>query len=165
MEAIQSKSTSKAGQKNSVRTPEKNPPNPYGPKIAQTALQCIGLSTRDILGRNSIKTEYALAISVIFTKATHQRILLHEPPLHVLSTSILYNCLLGDKRFTQIPLGQASPGDIIIATHKSDKAGYAGILIDHSRTVSMTPPGAIQANSNQFKVIQSNSNRFKPPRD
>jgi hypothetical protein len=54
-----------------------------GPEIAQAALQSIGMSTSKFGNPLMGPPEYALAVSLIFTKATHQAILLHEPPDHV----------------------------------------------------------------------------------
>jgi len=67
----------------------KQPQSEYGPAIAQTALQSIGLSTRSIYGPFTGPPGYALAVSLIFTKATNQAIVLATEPRHVLSTPIL----------------------------------------------------------------------------
>jgi hypothetical protein len=113
-----------------------------GPQIAQAALQSIGMSTRKFGNPLMGPPEYALAVSLIFTKATHQAILLHEPPDHVCSTSILWSCLAHDKRFDQIPMCQASPGDILIeAGWQAAAHGYAGIVVDHGRIVSNSDKG------------------------
>ena len=58
--------------------------------------------------------EYALAVSLLFTRATNQRIMLGTEPSHVLSTSLLYNSLVHDSRFMQVPTSCADPGDIVV---------------------------------------------------
>jgi hypothetical protein len=95
--------------------------------------------------------DYALAVSLIFTKATHQAIMLNEPPRHVCSTSILWNSLLHDKRFTKVPMSEAAPGDIIVESGWRDAHGYAGIIVDHGRIVSNSSRG-VQNNSNLLEV-------------
>jgi len=52
---------------------------------------------------------YALAVSLLFTRATNQRIMLGTEPNHVLSTSLLYNSLLHDSRFMQVPMAMPRP--------------------------------------------------------
>jgi len=87
-------------------------------------------------------SDYALAVSLIFTKATNQAIILQEPPSHVCSTSILWNSLAHDKRFEQIPMSEAAPGDIIIESGWQKAAdGYAGIVVDDGRIVSNSSHG------------------------
>ena len=55
-----------AGQRESIRL--------EGMKIAQTALQSIGMSTKEPWGPPISLPQYALAVSLIFTKATNQTI-------------------------------------------------------------------------------------------
>jgi hypothetical protein len=103
-----------------------------GTKIAQTAVQSIGMSTEAPWGPPKRFPENALAVSLIFTKATNQTIILGTPPKHVFGTSILWASLLHDKRFTQVPMSDAAPGDIIIGSGWQQGAdGYAGIVVDH----------------------------------
>jgi hypothetical protein len=87
-----------------------------GMKIAQTAVQSIGMSTKDPWGPAISLPQHALAVSLIFTKATNQAIMLGTPPKHVLSTSILWASLVHDKRFEQVPMNETAPGDIIIGS-------------------------------------------------
>jgi len=113
-----------------------------GMKIAQTAVQSIGMSTEDPWGPPKCLPEYSLAVSLIFTKATNQTIMLGTPSKHVLSTSILWASLAHDKRFDQIPMSEAAPGDIIIGSGWWQGAdGYAGIVVDHGRIVSNSSQG------------------------
>ena len=126
-----------------------------GMKIAQTALQSIGMSTKDPWGPPISLPQYALAVSLIFTKATNQTIILGTPPKHVLSTSILWASLLHDKRFEQVPMSAAAPGDIIIGSGWRQGAdGYAGIVVDHGRIVSNSTQG-VQNNSNLAELQRS----------
>ena len=114
-----------AGQRESIRL--------EGMKIALTAVQSIGMDTRDPWGAPKRLPDYALAVSLLFTKATNQTIILGTPPKHVLSTSILWSSLAHDKRFEQVPMNEAAPGDIVIGSgwqHGAD--GYAGIVVDHA---------------------------------
>ena len=97
---------------------------------------------------------YALAVSMLFTKATSQTIMLGTPPCHVLSTSILYSCLLHDKRFRQVPMSDAAPGDIVIASHPNQADGYAGIVVDHGRIVSDSSQG-VRNNSSLVELQRS----------
>ena len=84
----------------------------------------------------------ALAVSLIFTKATDQAIILQEAPSHVCSTSILRNSLAHDKRFEQVSMSEAAPGDIIIESGWQKAAGgHAGIVVDHGRIVSNSSQG------------------------
>jgi len=123
-----------------------------GMKIAQTAVQSIGISTRDPWGPPISLPQYALAVSLIFTKATNQTIIVGTPPKHVLSTSILWNSLVHDKRFTQIPMSKAAPGDIIIGSGWQQGAdGYAGIVVDHGRIVNNSSQG-VQDNSSLVEI-------------
>ncbi len=116
-------------------------------KIAQTAVQSIGMSTKDPWGPPISLSQYALAVSLIFTKATNQTIMLGTPPNHVLSTSILWASLLHDKRFKRVPMSEATPGDIIIGPGWQQGAdGYAGIVVDHGRIISNSSEG-VQDNS------------------
>jgi len=139
------------GQWTSTCAAEKEPPSANGPDIAQTALQSIGLSTRNFGGPFTSPPEYALAVSIIFTKATEQAIMPGTFPENVLSTSILYNSLLYDSRFRQVPMSEAAPGDIIIASHKNQADGYAGIVVDHGRIVSNSSRG-VQNNSSLVEI-------------
>ena len=103
------------------------------------------MSTTNPRGPFTGPPEYALAVSLIFTKATSQAIILNEPPTHVCSTSILWNSLVHDKRFEQIPMTEALPGDIIIEPGwlktQPISNGYAGIVVDHQRIVSNSTQG------------------------
>ena len=140
------------------RRPHSGEPGPLlvdSLKIAQTAIQSIGMDTRDPWGPPKRLPEYALAVSLIFTKATNQTIILGTPPKHVLSTSILWSSLAHDKRFTQIPMSDAAPGDIIIASHPSQADGYAGIVVDHGRIVSNSSQGV----QNYSSLIEIQRNR------
>jgi len=135
---------------------EKEPQSAYGPGIAQTALQSVGMSTRSIYGPFIGPPEYALAVSLIFTKATEQTIMLGTPPNHVCSTSILWNSLAHDKRFTQVAMSEAAPGDIIIEPGWQKAAdGYAGIVVDHGRIVSNSSQGV----QNDSSLIEIRRNR------
>jgi len=127
-----------------------------GMEIAQTALQSIGMSSKDPWGRPPIHLpEYALAVSLIFTKATNQTIILNTPPEHVLSTSILWSSLAHDKRFEQVPMNEAAPGDIIIGSGWQQGAdGYAGIIVGHGRIVSNSS-GGVQDNSSLSEIQRS----------
>ena len=127
---------SDGGQGTDTDAEEKEPQSAYGPQIAQTALQSVGLSTKNFGGLFTGHPEYALAVSVIFTKATEQAIMLGTAPRHVLSTSLLRNSLLHDKRFRQVPMSEAVPGDIILESGGRQADGYAGIVVDHKRIVS-----------------------------
>jgi hypothetical protein len=96
--------------------------------------------------------DYALAVSLIFTKATDQDIILQEPPSHICSTSILWASLLHDKRFEQVPMSEAAPGDIIIGSGWQQGAdGYAGIVVDHGRILSNSSQG-VQDDSSLLKL-------------
>ena len=97
---------------------------------------------------------YALAVSMLFTRATNQSIILGTPPDHVLSTSILYSCLLHDSRFREVPMSDAVPGDIIIASHPNQADGYAGIVVDHRRIVSDSSNG-VQNDSSLVEIQRS----------
>ena len=126
-----------------------------GMKIAQTALQSIGMSTKDPWGPPISLPQYALAVSLIFTKATNQTIILNTLPKHVLSTSILWASLLHDKRFTQVPMSEAAPGDIIIGSGWQQGAdGYAGVVVDHGRIVSNSSQG-VRDNSSLADIQRS----------
>jgi len=80
--------------------------------------------------------------------------MLGTEPKHVLSTSILYNSLLYDGRFRQVPMSEAAPGDIIIASHRNQAAGYAGIVVDHGRIVSNSRHG-VRNNSSLVEIQRS----------
>jgi len=136
-------------------TGEKDPQSAYDTQIAQTALQSIGMSTRNFGGPFTSPPEYALAVSIIFTKATNQAIMLGTEPRHVLSTSILCNSLLHDKRFKQVTISEAAPGDIIVASGGHQAVGYAGILVDHGRIVSNSSLG-VQNNSSLLEIQRNN---------
>ncbi|HEX4086825.1 MAG TPA: hypothetical protein VHY22_18065, partial [Chthoniobacteraceae bacterium] len=86
----------------------KETPGAFGPAIARAAIQSIGVSTKKLYGPPARSPEYALAVSLIFTKATNQSIMLGTPPGHVLSTSILWASLVHDKRFEQVPMSEAA---------------------------------------------------------
>jgi hypothetical protein len=128
-----------------------------GMKIAQSAVQGIGMSTKVIRGTWMNSPNYALAVSILFTRATNQRIMLGTEPGHVLSTSLLYNSLLHDSRFMQVPMSQAAPGDIIIEPTKNHADRYAGIVVDHGRVVSDSSNGV--RNNSSLSEIQ----RHLPP--
>jgi hypothetical protein len=104
-------------------------------KIAQSAVQGIGMSTKEIRGTWSNNPNHALAVSLFFTRATNQRIMLGTEPGHVLSTSLLYKSLLHDSRFMQVPVSRSAPGDIVVQSGLKPE-GYAGIVVDHGRIVS-----------------------------
>ena len=77
------------------------------------------------------------------------------PPNHVLSTSILRASLLHDKRFEQVPMSEATPGDIIIGSGWRQGAdGYTGIVVDHGRIVSNSSQG-VQDNSSLAELQRS----------
>jgi hypothetical protein len=83
-----------------------------------------------------------LTVSLIFTKATNQTIMLGTTPKHVLSTSILWSSLAHDKRFEEVPMKEATPGDIIIGPGwQQGPDGYAGIVVEHGRIVSDSSQG------------------------
>jgi len=114
------------------------------------------MSTRNFGGPFIGPPEYALAVSLIFTKATEQTIMLGTPPNHVCSTSILWNSLAHDKRFTQVAMSEAAPGDIIIEPGwKKAADGYAGIVVDHGRIVSNSSHGV----QNDSSLIEIQRNR------
>ncbi len=105
-------------------------------KIAQTAVQGIGMSTKEIRGSWMNVPNYALAVSMLFTRATNQAISLGTPPDHVLSTSILYSCLLHDSRFRQVPMseiaippGSMSPAQKAVFAAASVQAQSKGVTI------------------------------------
>jgi len=126
-----------------------------GTTIAQTAVQSICMSTKDPWGPPISRPQYALAVSLIFTKATNQTIKLGTPPDHVRSTSILWSSLAHDKRFEQGPMNEAAPGDIIIGSGwQQGPGGYAGILVDHGRIVSNSSQG-VQDNSSLLEIQRS----------
>jgi len=54
---------------------EKEPQSVYGARIAQAALQSVGVSTEDFPVTNTGNPEYAASVSIIFTKATEQAII------------------------------------------------------------------------------------------
>jgi hypothetical protein len=123
-------------------TGAKEPGNAYGPAIAQTAIQSIGMSTRNFASPPTSDPEYAAAVSIIFTKATNQAIMLGTEPRHVLSTSILYQSLAHDSRFKRVAMSEAAPGDIILESAGHQATGYAGVVVDHGRIVSNSSQGA-----------------------
>lgn len=110
-------------------------------KIAHAADRSIGMFTKDPWGPPVNRPQHALAVSLIFTKATNQTIMLGTPPKHVLSTSILWRSLSHDKRFEQVPVSEVEPGDIVIESHPSQADGYTGIVVDHGRVVSHSNKG------------------------
>src|SRR5579862_354961 len=131
---------------------EKESQNAYGSQIAQRALHSIGAPTRDFPRANTGYPEYAAAVSILFTKATDQAIMLGTDPRHVLSTSILCNSLLHDKRFKRVSMIEAAPGDIIIESGGHQPSGYAGIVVDQGRIVSMGTAGAVQINHSLAEI-------------
>jgi len=48
-------------------------------------------------------------------------------------------------------MSEAAPGDIIIASHKNQADGYAGIVVDHGRIVSNSSRG-VQNNSSLVEI-------------
>jgi hypothetical protein len=127
-----------------------------GMKIAQSAVQGIGMSTKEIRDSRMNTPNYALAVSLLFTRATNQRIMLGTKPGHVLSTSLLCNSLLHDGRFMQVPMSHAAPGDIVFQSGMNPE-GYAGIVVDHGRIVSDSSKG-VQNNSSLVET-----QRYVPP--
>jgi hypothetical protein len=128
-----------------------------GMKIAQTALQGIGMSIKDPWGPPISLPQYALAVSLIFTKATNQTIMLGTPPNHVLSTSILWASLLHDKRFEQVPMNETVPGDIIIGSGRQQGPdGYVGIVVEHGRIVSNSSQG-VQNNASLLELQRTHA--------
>jgi len=136
---------------------EKVPQSAYGGSIAQAALNGIGMSTKDIPGTGTGKLGCAVAVSLLFTKATNQGIMLGTVPTHVLSTSILCNSLLYDKRFKRVPMTEAAPGDIIIACGGHQAEGYAGIVVDHGRIVTNSRHGVKGDCTRTAGTIQNDS--------
>ncbi|HEX4085586.1 MAG TPA: hypothetical protein VHY22_11790, partial [Chthoniobacteraceae bacterium] len=68
------------------------------------------------------------------------------------STSILWASLVHDKRFEQVPMSEAAPGDVIIGSGWRQGAdGYAGIVVDHERIVSNSSQG-VQNNSSLAEI-------------
>lgn len=76
------------------------------------------------------------------------------PPKHVLSTSHLWRSLSQDKRFEQVLINEATPGDIVIACRSSQANGYAGIVVDHGRIVSNGSKG-VQDDSSLVEIQHS----------
>jgi hypothetical protein len=76
--------------------------------------------------------------------------MLGTEPDHVLSTSLLYNSLLHDSRFLQVPMSRAAPGDIVLQSG-SLPDGYAGIVVNHGRIVSDSSNG-LQINSGLVEI-------------
>jgi hypothetical protein len=110
------------------------------------------MDTRTPWGPPTAPPQYALAVSLIFTKATNQAITLNTPPDHVCSTSILWASLAHDKRFEQVPISEAAPGDIIIGSGWQQGAdGHAGIVVDHGRIVSNSGQG-VRDNSSLLEI-------------
>ncbi len=103
-----------------------------GMKIARSAVRGIGISPKEIRGSWMDNPNCALAVSLLFTRATNHRIMLGTEPNHVLSTSLLYNSLVHDSRFMQLPMSQGAPGDIVVQSGLNPN-GYAGIATDHGR--------------------------------
>ena len=138
---------SDGSQRTTIGAGGKEPPSSCGAQIAQTAIQSIDMSTRDPYCSLPGPPKYALAVSLLFTKATNQTIILGTPRDHVCSTSILWASLAHDKRFEQVPMSEAAPGDIIIGSGWQQGAdGYVGIVVDHGRIVSNSSQG-VQDNS------------------
>lgn len=63
-------------------------------KIAQSPIQGIGMSTKETRGAWMNNPNYAFAVSMLFTRATNQRISLGTAQGDVLSTSLLCTSLL-----------------------------------------------------------------------
>jgi len=122
------------------------PLSAYGPAIAQSAVQGIGMSTKDPCGPGGTRPKYAKAVSILFSNATSQKIMVDKHPQDVASTTHLWMYLKHDNRFRQVPMSEAAPGDVIVEAHVRDANGYAGIVVDHGRVV---------ANSNQGVRINS----------
>jgi hypothetical protein len=81
--------------------------------------------------------------------------MLGTPPGHVLSTSILWASLVHDKRFEQVPMSEAAPGDIVIGSGwRQGVDGYAGIAVAHRRIVSTSSQG-VQDNSSLLETHHS----------
>ena len=106
-----------------------------GMKIAQSAVQGIGMLSKDVRRTRTGNPNYALSVSLLFTRATNQTIMLGTAPDHVLSTSLLCNSLLHDGRFMQVPISRVAPGDIVVKSGSLPN-GYAGLVVDHGRIVS-----------------------------
>jgi hypothetical protein len=123
----------------------------YGVRIAQTALRSVGGFINDSSRTNIGNPEYAGAVSLIFTEATNQAIMPGTEPGHVVGTSILCNSLLHDKRFKQVSMSEAAPGDIVIESGGHQQAGYAGVVVDHGRIVSNSSQG-VRNNSSLFEI-------------
>jgi hypothetical protein len=147
---LKSAGNSAFGQGLSAAAREKELQRIKGMKIAQSAVQGIGMSTKEIRGSWMSTPNYALPVSLLFTRATNQRIMLGTEPDHVLSTSLLYNSLVHDSRFMQVPTSQAAPGDIVIQSGLSPD-GYAGIVVDHGRIISESSKG-VQNNSSLLEI-------------
>ena len=54
---------------------------------------------------------------------------------------ILWRSLSQDKRFEQVPIDEATPGDIVIPSHPSQADGYVGVVVDDGRVVSNSSKG------------------------
>jgi hypothetical protein len=121
-----------------------------GMKIAQSAVRGLGISTNENRGSWVNNPNCALAVSLLFTRATNQRIMLGTEPNHVLSTSLLCNSLLHDSRFMQVPMSHAAPGDIVVQSGLNPE-GYAGIVVDHGRIISDSSKG-VQSNSSLVEI-------------
>jgi hypothetical protein len=139
------------GQSNEEGMREKLSRSAYATQISQTALRSIGMSVRN----NPGIPEYAAAVSIIFTEATNQCMIPGTPPENILSTSILCNALHYDRRFEQIQVSEAAPGDIILASKENRADAYAGIVVDQGRIVSNGSKG-VQNNSNLAEIKRSN---------
>jgi len=63
--------------------------------------------------------------------------------------------MVHDKRFEQVPMSAAAPGDIIIGPGRQQGAdGYAGIVVDHERIVSNSSQG-VQNNCSLSEIQRS----------
>ena len=75
------------GQGVSAAARENEPQGVEGMKIAQTAAQSIGMSTRSVYGPFTGPPKNALAVSLIFTKATEQTLIFTSVKYGALGTS------------------------------------------------------------------------------
>ena len=113
------------------------------------------MSTKNPYGPFTGPPEYALAVSIIFTRATNQTIMLGTEPYHDRSTSFLWNSLVHDSRFKRVTISEALPGDIIIEPGwQNAAAGFVGIVADHGRVVSNSGQG-VQNNSSLIEIQRS----------
>ena len=104
----------------------------------------------EIFGTWRNQPNFALAVSLLFTKATNQCIMLGTEPAHVLSTSLLCNSLRHDRRFMPVPLSRDTPGDLVLESGLLPD-GFAGIVVDHGRIVSDSRRG-VQNNASLVEL-------------